>query len=93
MSIALLSTNRPHLARQVRMEWDPVRKRQVLLAPEGVLVLNQTGAAILGLCDGERTVVEIVEELRGKYDSVDSDEVRNFLARLVAKRLVELGDE
>jgi pyrroloquinoline quinone biosynthesis protein D len=75
------------------MEWDPVRERQVVLAPEGVLVLNQTGATILGLCDGERTVVEIVEELRGKYNRVDGDEVRNFLARLVAKRLVELGDE
>jgi pyrroloquinoline quinone biosynthesis protein D len=93
MSIAVSSTNRPHLARQVRMEWDPARKQQVLLAPEGVLVLNQTGATILSLCDGERTVVEIVEELRGKYNRVDGDEVQNFLARLVAKRLVELGDE
>jgi pyrroloquinoline quinone biosynthesis protein D len=93
MSIAISSTNRPNLARQVRMEWDPARKQQVLLAPEGVLVLNQTGATILSLCDGERTVVEIVEELRGKYNRVDGDEVRNFLARLVAKRLVELGDE
>jgi len=70
-----------------------VRKQQVLLQPEGVLVLNQTGAAILGLCDGERTVVEIVEELRGRYNHVDGDEVRDFLSRLVAKRLVELGDE
>ena len=93
MSTAVLSTNRPHLARQVRMEWDPVRKQHVLLAPEGVLVLNQTGATILGLCDGERTVVEIVEELRGQYNRVAGDEVRDFLARLVAKRWVKLGDE
>jgi pyrroloquinoline quinone biosynthesis protein D len=93
MSIAVLSTNRPRLARLVRLEWDPVRERQVLLAPEGVLVLNQTGATILGLCDGERTVVEIVEELRERYIRVDGDEVRDFLARLVAKRWVELGDE
>ena len=93
MSIAVLSTNRPHLARQVRLEWDPVRERQVLLAPEGVLVLNQTGATILGLCDGERTVVEIVEELRGQYNRVAGDEVRDFLARLVAKRWVELDNE
>ena len=92
MSIAVLSTNRPRLARLVRLEWDPVRERQVLLAPEGVLVMNQTGATILGLCDGERTVVEIVEELRERYNRVDGDEVRDFLTRLVAKRLVELGD-
>lgn len=92
MSIAVLSTNRPRLARQVRLEWDTVRERHVLLAPEGVLILNQTGATILGLCDGERTVVEIVEELRGQYKSVADDEVRDFLTRLVAKRWVELGD-
>jgi pyrroloquinoline quinone biosynthesis protein D len=64
----------------------------MLLEPEGVLVLNQTGATILGLCDGERTVVEIVEELRGQYKHVADNEVRDFLSRLVAKRLVELGD-
>ena len=93
MSITVLSTNRPRLARRVRLEWDPVREKQVLLEPEGVLVLNQTGATILGLCDGERTVVEIVEELRGQYNRVAGDEVRNFLTRLVAKRWVELDDE
>jgi pyrroloquinoline quinone biosynthesis protein D len=92
MSIAVRSTNRPHLARQARLEWDPVRERQVLLAPEGVLVLNQTGAIILGLCDGERTVGEIVDELRGRYRRVAGDEVGDFLARLASRRLVELQD-
>lgn len=92
MSIAVLSTSRPRLARQARLEWDPVRGRQVLLAPEGVLVLNQTGATILDLCDGERTVAGIEEELRAKYDRVAGDEVRGFLSRLVAKRLLEPGD-
>ena len=93
MSMALLATNRPHLARQARMEWDPVRQRHVLLAPEGVLLLNNTGATILGLCNGERTVVEIAEELRGQYNHVVEDEVRDFLTRLVAKRWVEFDDE
>jgi pyrroloquinoline quinone biosynthesis protein D len=92
MSITVQATNRPHLAQLVRLEWDPVRESHVLLAPEGVLVLNQTGATILGLCDGERTVVEIVEELRGRYDRVADDEVRDFLGRLAGKRWVVLGD-
>lgn len=77
----------------MRMEWDPAREQHVLLAPEGVIALNQTGANILGLCDGERTVADIVEELRAKYDRVADDEVRNFLSRLAAKRMVVLGDE
>ncbi len=93
MIMAIPSTNRPRLPRQARLNWDPVREQHVLLAPEGVTVLNQTGATILGLCDGERTFAEVVEELRGKYDRVADEEVRDFLARLAAKRLVELGDE
>ena len=92
MSIAVQAMNRPHLARLVRLEWDAVRESHVLLAPEGVLVLNQTGATILRLCDGERTVAEIVEELRGQYDRVSGDEVRDFLGKLAARRWVELGD-
>jgi pyrroloquinoline quinone biosynthesis protein D len=92
MRIAVQATSRPHLARLVRLEWDPVRESHVLLAPEGVLVLNRTGATILDLCDGERTAVEIVDELRGRYSRVDGDEVRDFLARLASKRWVVLGD-
>ncbi|MGH3086185.1 MAG: pyrroloquinoline quinone biosynthesis peptide chaperone PqqD [Rubrobacteraceae bacterium] len=93
MLMEIRSTNRPRLARHMRMEWDPAREQHVLLAPEGVIALNQTGANILGLCDGERTVADIVEELRAKYDRVADDEVRNFLSRLAAKRMVVLGDE
>jgi pyrroloquinoline quinone biosynthesis protein D len=92
MSITVQATNRPHLARLVRLEWDPVRESHVLLAPEGILVLNRTGATILGLCDGERTIVEIVDELRVRYSRVDGAEVRDFLARLAGKRWVVLGD-
>jgi pyrroloquinoline quinone biosynthesis protein D len=89
--IALLPTNRPRLPRWVRLEWDRVRERHVLLAPEEVVALNRTSAAILSLCDGERTVGEIVEELRGQYDRVAGDEVGAFLARLAARRWLELG--
>lgn len=93
MSATVLSTSRPRPARQVRLDWDPVRKQHVLLAPEGVVVMNETGADILRLCDGERTVAGIVEELRGRYERVDEEEVCNFLTRLAARRWVELGDE
>lgn len=93
MSTTVLSTNKPHLARRVRMQWDPVRERQVLLAPEEILVLNQTGATILGLCDGERTFVEILDELRVQYNGVEEDDVRDFLSRLVERRWLEPGDE
>jgi pyrroloquinoline quinone biosynthesis protein D len=84
-------TDRPRLAPHVRLTFDPARDRHVLLAPESVSVLNPTGATILGLCDGERTVADIVAELHGRYDRVADDEVLAFLDRLAAKRCVEVG--
>jgi pyrroloquinoline quinone biosynthesis protein D len=71
--------------------FDPARQRYVLLTPETVTLLNDTGAAILELCDGERTMGEILAELRGRYDHVADEEVRLFLAGLIAKRRVEVS--
>jgi pyrroloquinoline quinone biosynthesis protein D len=84
------SADRPLLAPHVRLTFDAVRERHVLLTPETVAVLNGTGVAILRLCDGTRTVAEIVAELRDRYDRVDADEVRSFLDRLTARHYVEL---
>jgi pyrroloquinoline quinone biosynthesis protein D len=84
-------TSRPRLAPHVRLTFDPARERHVLLTPEAVTVLNSTGATILGLCDGQRTVTELVAELHRRYDRVDDDEVRLFLAGLAAKGCVEVG--
>jgi pyrroloquinoline quinone biosynthesis protein D len=84
-------TGRPRLAPHVRLTFDAARQRHVLLTPETVTLLNDTGAAILELCDGERTVGEILGQLRGRYDRVGDDQVRTFLAGLLAKRRVEIS--
>ena len=87
-----MSATRPALARHVRLHFDAARDRHVLLSPETVAVLNPTSADILRLCDGRRTVTEIVAELGERYDRVVDDEVRAFLARMAAKRCVEVHD-
>jgi pyrroloquinoline quinone biosynthesis protein D len=86
------ASSRPGLAPHVRLRFDRSRAQHVLLGPEEVVVLNGTGADILGLCDGRRTVAEIVAELRGRYERVADGEVQRFLERLVAKRCVEVSD-
>jgi pyrroloquinoline quinone biosynthesis protein D len=91
MSTAVSSSSRPELARHVRLTFDPAREQHVLLGPESVTLLNRTGADILNLCDGQRTVAEIVDQLQRRYDRVVDDEVRHFIARLVAKRCVEIS--
>jgi pyrroloquinoline quinone biosynthesis protein D len=83
--------DRPSLAPHVRLTFDPARGRHVLLAPEAVSLLNGTGAAVLALCDGNRTVAEIVAQLRGRYERVDDDEVLLFLDRLAARHCVEVS--
>jgi pyrroloquinoline quinone biosynthesis protein D len=86
----IASTDRPLLARGVRLTFDPARQRHVLLSPETVVVLNATGTDILELCDGERTVAEIVTYLGARYSRVVDEDVRRFLDRLVERRCVEV---
>jgi pyrroloquinoline quinone biosynthesis protein D len=83
--------DRPRLAPHVRLAYDQTRQRHVLLTPETVTLLNSTGAAILELCDGMRTVAEILAELRDRYNRVADAEVRAFLNGLLAKRCVEVS--
>jgi pyrroloquinoline quinone biosynthesis protein D len=80
------------LARHVRLTFSPTRQQHILQHPETVVVLNGSGAAILELCDGRRTVAEIVAELGARYHTVPDGEVRQFLTRLLARRCVELAD-
>ena len=84
--------DRPRLAPHVRLTFDQARQGYVLLTPETVTLLNDTGAAVLELCDGQRTVSEILTELRDRYDDVADDEVRLFLAGLLARRRLEVSD-
>lgn len=84
-------SGRPELAGHVRLRFDQARGRHVLLGPESVTVLNRTAADVLDLCDGQRTVDEIVIELRKRYTGVVGDDVRIFLARLAGKRDVEIS--
>ena len=90
--IATSSTVRPRLARHVRLTFCQTRQRHILQLPETVVVLHGTGADILQLCDGRRTVAEIVAELGARYQQVPEEEVRRFLTRLAARRCVVLVD-
>jgi pyrroloquinoline quinone biosynthesis protein D len=86
------TSDRPRLARHARLTFDRIRQRHILLLPETVVVLNDSGTDILELCDGRHTVAEIVAELGARYQTVPDDEVRQFLTRLVARRCVEFSD-
>jgi pyrroloquinoline quinone biosynthesis protein D len=86
------TSDRPRLARHVRLTFCQIRQRHTLQLPETVVVLNGSGADIIELCDGQHTVADIVAELGAHYQTVPDDEVRRFLTRLVVRRCVELAD-
>lgn len=79
---------RPTLPRHVRYRWDEVRRQHQLLFPEGLLVPNDTGAAIVRLCDG-RSTAELIAALREQFPDADlAAEVHTFLERLARKGLL-----
>ncbi|OLL71743.1 hypothetical protein Ae168Ps1_0117 [Pseudonocardia sp. Ae168_Ps1] len=62
------------------LKHDRVRGVELLLLPERVVVLNQSGAAILGLCDGNRTVRQLVDQLERDFAATDLvNDVMTFL--------------
>jgi pyrroloquinoline quinone biosynthesis protein D len=79
------------LWRLARLEYDAVRQRHVLLYPEGAVLLNDTGAAILELCNGTRTVDEIVTILNERYHTDVSADVTEYLSQMADRELVRAG--
>lgn len=72
---------RPALSRSAVLRHDPVRQADLLIVPERIVVLNEEAAAIVGLCDGERTVEEIVAE----FPEPAGGDVVEFLERVRAQ--------
>lgn len=84
--------SRPHLPKGVRLRRDEARGRWTLLAPERIFEVDDTAAAVLGLCDGERDLNAIVAELAARYaapPAVIEKDVVAMLADLKMKRVLE----
>jgi pyrroloquinoline quinone biosynthesis protein D len=76
--------------RKARLRYEEVRQTDLLLLPERVVKLNPTGAAILRLCDGRRTVREIVLELESRFKQAGlENEVLEFLSNVSLQGWVE----
>src|SRR5215471_21179317 len=65
--ISVSETSRPVLPRHTRLKFDDTRKVWVILAPERVLAPDEIAVEVLKLCDGARSVADIVDQLATKY--------------------------
>ena len=80
---------RPRLVTGARLRYDEVREEHVLLIPEGVVRLNPTAAAVLELCDGERSLADIVGALSARYEGADvRDDVLELVDAMARRGLV-----
>ena len=84
MSNAL--NHKPGIALGSRLQWEPVQECHVLLYPEGMVQLNETAAAILGFCDGKRSVIGVIADLENEYEADDlREDVLTFLHEAVER--------
>lgn len=86
MEVALAS--KPVLPRHARLKFDETRQVWVILAPERVLAPDEIAVEILQLCDGGRTVSDIVDLLAAKYNAP-----RDEIGTDVVAMLQDLADK
>ena len=54
-------------SRTHRLQWEEAQQKHVILYPEGMVEPNQSSTEILKLCDGTRTITQIVSDLEEKF--------------------------
>ena len=71
------------------MTYDEVRGEHVLLVPEGMVRLNPSAAEVLTLCDGTRSLDEVIGVLAARYESSDlRSDVQRLIDAMAEKGLV-----
>jgi pyrroloquinoline quinone biosynthesis protein D len=78
----------PRLAPGVRLKFDTARDCWVVLAPERVLMPDETALEILRRCDGQARVSAIIDDLAKIYDAD-----RQLIAGDVAALIDELTEK
>ena len=87
-NISVSEASRPLLPRHARLKFDETRQRWVILAPERVLAPDEIAVEVLKLCDGVRSVAEMVDQLAEKYTAE-----RTAISTDVIAMLQDLADK
>ena len=66
-NISVSETSRPVLPRHAKLKFDETRQVWVILAPARVLAPDEIAVEVLRLCDGARSVANVIDQLAAKY--------------------------
>jgi pyrroloquinoline quinone biosynthesis protein D len=86
--ISVSEESRPVLPRHAKLKFDETRQVWVILAPERVLAPDEIAVEVLKLCDGQRSVGQMVDILAEKYAAP-----REAIATDVVAMLQDLADK
>lgn len=64
---------RPRLAPHYCFRWEESQNAYILLYPEGLIKLNDTAGEIMKRCDGQSSVLGIINDLRKDFPDADAD--------------------
>ena len=81
-NIRVSEASRPILPRHAKLKFDETRQVWVILAPERVLAPDEIAVEVLRLCDGVRSVEQMVDELATKYAADRADISTDVVAML-----------
>jgi pyrroloquinoline quinone biosynthesis protein D len=75
----------------VRLKHDAVRNRYVVLGPEMLVELNETGTAIMSKVDGEADLQTVIQSLAEQFQVEPRDiemDVTEFCTSMVMRRVL-----
>jgi pyrroloquinoline quinone biosynthesis protein D len=81
-NISVSEASRPKLPRHARLKFDETRQVWVILAPERVLAPDEIAVEVLQLCDGARSVADMIDRLAAKYAADRSSIATDVIAML-----------
>jgi len=87
-NISVSEASRPKLSRHAKLKFDETRQVWVILAPERVLAPDEIAVEVLQLCDGVRSVSDMIDQLTAKYAAP-----REAIANDVVAMLQDLADK
>ena len=80
MSIELKNETILEIVPTFRVQWEEVQNCYVVLYPEGMVKLSQSAGEILKRIDGEKSVIDIIDDISNAFDGADvKEDVMKFL--------------